>query len=343
MTNKTQKEQIEKFAAQVRAALKDLSKSEIAELTEGLEADLAATAEEQGASFKLGDAGSYADELRNAAGLPKKNRKINFSGIGDLWHETIAKVESNKIGAAILAFFKPLAPVWWFARAYMAWFILGSFGYQTQRVYPESTLEFFLLLLFIFVSVQLGRGAFKLNQFFSRVVVGLNIFAVVISPAVLATASNEISQMYWAYTFQQNGDGEYLPEGLTSNGAYVENIFVYDAEGNPLKDVQLFDQNGDPLLTQNAIESSDGVSMGLFENNFEYYYYIANPLGFGDGGWNVYPLKGALEGDIDAGKLDTPAVDAKLPFQKAPALQPAPEPSVSPSPEETSKEEGTDG
>ena len=69
----------------------------------------------------------------------------------------------------------------------------------------------------------------------------------------------------------------------------VSNLFVYDADGNPLTDVQVYDDRGRPVRT-------------TFDNGFDQYWFpeATEPWSFvsrvdsdGRARWNVYPLQGA--------------------------------------------------
>src|SRR3954464_4940069 len=63
---------VAEFAAAVRAALTDLAPDEIDELTDGLEADLTDRLSDTDAT-ELGDPRAYAEELRAAAGVPRRS------------------------------------------------------------------------------------------------------------------------------------------------------------------------------------------------------------------------------------------------------------------------------
>lgn len=111
----------------------------------------------------LGDPVHYAEELRQAAGLPPM-RSAKKRGLGEgvrgfvpalrsLWQRLYAK----PAGAATVDFFRSLRPVWWVLRG---WFIFAAFMTVVSATpFPGMnplTLIFFLAALVL--SVQWGRG-----------------------------------------------------------------------------------------------------------------------------------------------------------------------------------------
>ena len=112
-------------------------------------------------------------------------------------------------------------------------------------------------------------------------------------------------------------------DGVVVDGMQVSNLFVYDAEGNPLTDVQVYDDRGRPVRT-------------TFDNGFDQYWFpeATEPWSFvsrvdsdGRARWNVYPLQGAPTSEFtydDEGLQVLPAGSSATtppwPFAKAPAL-----------------------
>ncbi len=248
MTTSTVTPEIAAFAQGVRAALADLPADEVEELTGGLEADLAEAYAED-LQRELPDPSSYATELRLAAGLPARGRvKLGIaSGISQNWHDTrsevTAAIRRNPALAAIAEFLAVLRPAWWVFRAWLATWLVAAFVGIEQGYWFDWTGWFFVLAAFVVVSVQWGRGQWRVRGLAPIIVVG-NVVAVLLTVPVVAYAASDSRDVYYSEP--------YMPEDLTGvylNGHEVTNIFGYDADGRPLSNVQLFDQDGKPLAT----------------------------------------------------------------------------------------------
>ncbi len=141
-----------------------------------------------------------------------------------------------------------------------------------------------------------------------------------------------------------------FPDGLRYNGEEINNIFAFDAEGNPIQRVQLFDGNGQPLnfLGPTVDQFWDGVPKGKY--GWTPYTSPLDELAQ----WNVLPLRG---GDSSRGVGSAgiplapfdrvPAVGDDLepyspPHRPAPNRSPQPTPSETPSPAETPVPEGSE-
>jgi hypothetical protein len=261
------------FVNRVRARLSDLSEEEREELVGGLEADLAELVADGGSVSELGDPRAYADELRSAAGVPARSRDASHEParpLGDVlaagldharnrW-EALVNREAT-VGA--WSFLVTLRPVWWVFRAWLAVQLVDIFASVVNyrwsgdqpTVVPTLLGPFpgvVVLAVAVVGSVQIGRGRWWPGSAIGRSVaarvllVGLNAFAVVATPVVLGQFANAADAGYGgaasAYPTQE-------PQaGLRNAGEYVQNVFPYDAQGRPLTGVQLFDQDGNPLV-----------------------------------------------------------------------------------------------
>jgi hypothetical protein len=249
MTTTTIPAEVTRFAEQVRAELADLSADDLDDLTEGLEADLAESLEED-PTRDMPDPVAYAAELRTAAGLPLRpepGRGVSgalrgiTSGLRDTGHQVAESLRGHPMTAGMLGFLEAIRPTWWVLRAWVAyWLVAALFG--SEGGFGPTDLWWLVLLAFIVVSVQLGRGRWRAKGVPTLVVVG-NVFAAVALLPVLASAASGPGSSEMVYV----ADPEPVA-GTTMNGRPVTNVFVYDAEGEPLKDVQLFDQDGAPLV-----------------------------------------------------------------------------------------------
>ena len=242
MTTSTVAPEIAKFAQGVRAALADLPADEVDELTDGLEADLAEAYAED-LQRELPDPSAYAAELRLAAGLPVRTKVKHgvFAGIGDSLRDTRRDIgiaiSHNPTLSSIADFLVTLRPVWWVLRAWLAtWLVAAFFG--SERGYWFDGIFWVVLAVFVAISVQWGRGEWRGKGLAPLIVLG-NVFAVVALLPALAAADSWGGGYYEVYP-----DGPAESVGMSLDNQSVTNIFAYDANGKPLKNVQLFDQSG---------------------------------------------------------------------------------------------------
>ena len=322
---------IQDFATKVRAALAGLSTDEIQELTDGLEADLAERAADQGTNF--GSAAAYAAELKAAAGLGSSaaSEAMDSAGkaVADLVRKSLAsrletlgrnfgaRVDELPALKALVDWLKPLTPVLWIARAYLVYFFFAYNGLVHEFVnnggsggyLPDGPVTFALLLALTFLSVQLGRRkSRKVPSMLTKLV--FSVWALMIIPSF-------VTSFGWAYYTGSNQIDYRTPaEGLYSAGTEVTNIFAYDAKGNPLKDVQLFDQNGKPLAVGNNLQNDNGVWYHYLTESSEDIATIPHTQSAWITGWNVYPLEQVSMDTLYNGQLIQPTA-APLPFGKA--------------------------
>ena len=259
------------FVGQVRDHLVDLTDEEREELVGGLEADLSELVADGGSIDQL-DPATYAAELRGAAGLEVRRstrgrRRTVGGAAGEALDWSRARLDTAVAtgpAAATWAFLVTLRPLWWFFRAWLAAQLLDV-GYGPDLPTPVPTLMgvwpgVLVTVAFTVVSVQIGRarwwpGLRAVRSVGARLaLLLLNAFAIVVTPLVLGQfpASGSYTQLNQAY--------EPAPAaGLQNRGSYVENVFPYDAEGRPLRGVQLFDQDGRPL----GVARSSGFTSSL--------------------------------------------------------------------------------
>lgn len=254
------------FLAVVRRELSDLGPDEVAEMTDGLEADLSDLVSERGAEA-LGDPKAYAAELRAAAGVvqtsvtrTRRPVRESVAAFLDACHGWFDKQVERIPGdpQPVIAW---LQPAWWIVRAWVAVSLvdlfLGSARYSGLGLIPSLMGFGWLVLgLAILVSVLIGVGRIwpgGARGLFARIVLlGLNLFAIAMAPLALAVAGDGGYQgEVWGEAYQQGlndaGQQSSMEGQLVLDGRPVSNIFPYDAEGRRLAGVQLFDQQGRPL------------------------------------------------------------------------------------------------
>lgn len=330
MNTTTLPAQITEFAAAVRAALGDLPADEVDELTDGLEADLAEAYAEDLAR-ELPDPVSYAAELRGAAGLPTPGPRrgriasINaqIAGVGADVHRSL---RANPATSAALDVLVTLRPAWWVARAWAAFQCFGAFFGFEGDLLPADLVQWVLMLSLVTGSVLLGQRTWPTA---GRVLIAAgNVFAVFVLlfalPEVptkgdLGDAWDRSDYAYDTGMYDQGGgDGT----GVWLNGNEVTNVFAYDARGQALSGVQLFDQDGNPLTT--SVPGGNGCleKVAGTEECATPGAWVPTVLETGAQAWNVYPMQMA-ESSFD--EPTTPlegAVpqDRPAPFLKVPAL-----------------------
>ncbi|OUD88433.1 hypothetical protein BC477_10590 [Clavibacter michiganensis subsp. michiganensis] len=113
-------------------------------------------------------------------------------------------------------------------------------------VLPGGPVGWILLIPLLVVSVQWGRGEWaarpSLRSFRSAVSVVTALALVVLIPVAIERSSRGDYVDH-----SSSPSSSYVPQELTLDGKRISNVFAYDAEGNLLDRVQLFDQDGEPL------------------------------------------------------------------------------------------------
>lgn len=309
--------EIASFAEAVRDALHDLPHEERDELTEGLEADLAEAYAED-LLRELPDPDEYATELRNAAGLPKDDAPSQ--GMAATVRLAFRRMRSdlaegmrrNPALASVAEFLIAIRPVWWMVRAWVAaWLFAGFLGLDAGFL-PTSGLTWVVLLGFLLVSIQWGRGRWSASRLTPLIALG-NIAAVLLVLPVATMAGDWSTQVNYSYV--DGGPGDLT--GVYLDGEQVTNIFPYGADGKPLKDVQLFTDSGQPLRA--TVDGADGcidpacTQIGL---------WVPRTLVGGDVARNVYPMgmvPEATVGGYDPFTVDPDAsvLPRTLPFPTA--------------------------
>lgn len=208
------------------------------------------------------------------------------------------------------------------------------FGSDQYGVLPSSPLGWLPLLALVIVSVQWGRGNWLPGTRLRPVRTVASIVAVLVLPFAMASVMTPPVQ----YVYETEEVGQ---QGLRLDGVQINNIFAYDAEGNPIDRVQLFTGKGTPLNLYGANDTgimySAGpeTAFGMHDNG----EWASIPFRDyrGQAVWNIYPL--------DEARMDTttgaPKTSTKKhpdpPFQKAPSIMstdPSPTPTPTPGPTE---------
>jgi hypothetical protein len=295
------------FLDKVRARLADLSEEQRDDLLGGLEADLSELVADGGTVAELGDPRAYADELRAAAGVtPAGERRrprwrlrstptpdsitADLDRARDRWEGLMA---ARPWTAQTWEVVQTLRPAWWVLRAWVAVealdLLTGPWEHATLIPRFGDDLSGLVLLLAAMVgSVLLGLrkvwpAAKSPGSVLARVVLlGLNVLALLLLVNVVDSFPSSRYLNDVGHPAASGINRPFYGGGVSNDGRLVRNVFAYDAQGNPLQGVQLFDQAGKPL----AIDP-DMVARMRYAGRLPTVYPWKN----GDRNvWNAYPL-----------------------------------------------------
>lgn len=304
------------FARSVRAHLSDLPALDVEELTEGLEADLAERLAEDGSD--LGDPAAYAAELRASAGLCAKAAEpvgvSFFVSLRAKARETIAALRAHQSTASLLDFMLALRPVWWVLRGWIVFSVLVVLVSQEWALVPRNFFESILWVALVIVSIQWGRGRWLgTGQIGTALRATVSVGAAVLLLPLAVISYDTVNQAlnYRSYDYASSASPA---EGLSLDGNNVSNIFAYDCSGQPLRNVQLFSEDGTKLSVE---PFGDGYSSYPNKELQEDVFGIPSQFVAAREGWNVFPLdatvKNPYESDESA-ESDLGRVQAPLPF-----------------------------
>jgi len=333
------------YAAAVRRALADLGPDQVEELTDGLEANLAdALADEwhvgHGADpvAQFGGAEQYAAELRTAAGLAPAGPDGRQSRLAALRHplraagragaRRLTQARATRWWPAVEDFGVALRPAWWVLRGWMAYQLVALWVFRTPPSYlPETLWAAVVLAALLVASVQWGRGRWAVRGGWRTVL--LTVSALTAVAALPMAVWLHAASTQYVYVDMGGPVAPAPQDGVVVDGIAVSNLFVYDAEGNPLRDVQIYDDRGRPVRTT----LDEGQAPWALPGVNETWSFVPATDGDGRALWNVYPLRGAPQSafvwDEATGRqllpAGTEAVTPPWPFAKAPTLDVTPQ------------------
>lgn len=335
---------VAQYAAAVRQHLAGLTAEQVEDLTDDLELDLQDARDDErrvghGRTLAdlLGTPESYATELRTAAGLdapaaPRARRPVRDALTWpvrrgrELGHRVLATLRQHAWWAPVESFAVSLRPVWWVARAWVVYVLVVALVIGGYQWVPRTAVTWLLLGAAVVASVQWGRGAWTATRRTRWMPVVANAVAVVAVLPVVATLQSDVQSNRW-YAGVAGTSVEYrdqVVDGVVVDGVQVSNLFVYDAEGNPLTDVQIFDDRGRPVRTT----FDEGWEPWTLPGVDEPWQFVGATAEDGRTRWNVYPLRGGPSSQFaydDADGRMVLSVGARadlppLPFAKAPAV-----------------------
>lgn len=239
---RTMTEDVRRYLQAVEAELSDLGAEDRSELLADVEEHLTDVAAEDEGSLeeRLGEPAAYANELRSSAGFPPRSVAVTASR-EPVWRSLIGRVASDKRFRSGRAFLAEIEPGWWVLRGYLAIVVVAEMSradFPFPRVNGNQFLGLVGVVLAVWGSVALGRLARR-----SRTASAMSIVASVLIALVgLATIADARSQQV-AYEEQAPPPG-----GVRHwDGSEALNLCPYTSEGEPLSDVQVFDQAGRPI------------------------------------------------------------------------------------------------
>lgn len=203
---------------------------------------------------------------------------------------------------------------WVVVLVFYGWFNMP----QNFELVPRAPFWRFLLVLAIVVSVQWGRGRWLRWRGLDLLRKTVNVLAVLVAVPFFVSAtfgtnaelnglSTSSSGSYDEGYQQGVGDASngYGASGVSTGGAGsgvfvdgspVSNLFVYDASGRALQDVQIFDDQGRPVRTITGEGTTQAWTLPDFEQGW---YFQPSFSTDGRERWNVYPLRGLPEDAVE--------------------------------------------
>lgn len=296
---------------------------------------------------RFGEPADYAAELRAAAGLePGRPGAAVVRRLGSLGWRTVAarvpaireevsRAVATPAGRRVISWLATMRPLWWLVRGWV-WFVVlyGLQGYVTHAFdrgldtfVPRSTGTWALALGLLLVSIAVGRGLGRRHRWGRVLVVLASTAALLWLPGSVTDLRSEVdARLTYSPVTQYVNVPVTTPlkveDGVYVDGMAVSNLFVYDADGNPLEGVQIFDDRGRPVRTTH----DGGLGSWQLPGVTEPWSFAPSHDGDGRNRWNVYPLLGAPSSaweDVDGVQELRRGEDLRvppLPFAKAPAV-----------------------
>ncbi|MEV6523564.1 hypothetical protein AB0M43_16565 [Longispora sp. NPDC051575] len=254
----------EAYLAGVRTALSDLPPEVRDDLMEDLPAHLADIEAEHSGTLteRLGTPAEYAAELRAAAGLDPAGNGPHATALD--WRRFAAFLSRVDVRLGTLVGYPrimdlllALRPAWWIFRGWViASFLMLVFTGGGTGLLPfgngQPLLGLLVLLGSVAFSVWLGRRTRK-TRGWPRWLLLAAAFPIALAGLVIVAESADRNAPYNSY----------------DRWGHVQDIVAYDAEGKPLKDIRIYDQNGDPIQMGNPFRCLQSSSV-VYRNNMDW-------------------------------------------------------------------------
>ena len=253
MTAPTVGTEADRYLQRVRAALADLPEDERNELIEDLSAHLADISAESSGTLtadaleeRLGRPEAYAAELRASAGLAPAPVTTSSDRVRNLSQRARDRLEAVPAYRRFVAFLPELRPGWWVLRGYLFAVVVTSiFIGGFDGVLPGDGDDALVFLIFAglaaYGSVWLGRRSDGFGRWGRRAVLAGGVFVALVGLAVVVTSRHDYSD---DYSYSSVGPLE---------GA--SDLRVYGPDGKLIRDAQVFDQNGNPVVLYGSCQT----------------------------------------------------------------------------------------
>lgn len=214
-----------------------------------------------------------------------------------------------------------IGPAWWVIRGWLVGSFLSTVGNNNTlggpRLMPRFGLELLLTLAITVLSVQWGRGRWFVWPWLRRLATVMSILAVwfgLVFALNGSTTSWGGPRDWDTGYYQGQQDALRLVNGVWVNGEPVINIFAYDAAGNPIPVVQLFDERGRPISLRNSEDDGGGY---LDASTGQFWRRLPRSSADGRLWWNTFPQievpEDQLTWDDEGNRLPLSAGQAREP------------------------------
>ena len=246
------------YLAAVATALAGVPEAERHELLDDLADHLAELAADEDGDLaeRLGAPEAYAAEFVASAGIevPPAGPPPAPS-LGGRAAALTERLRGSPAVAAVQAFLPELRPGWWVLRAWAGLAILAVVAGDERSVFPipDPVGNGFVAVLALAAAVAGSVHVGRRGGLGDHVLTAVGLVGV----AVALTAGPPRTE----YVYDSYGQ----PFGVLTgpDGQYIQNIWPYDGEGNPIDGVFLFDQDGNPITVGD--QPAGGVVVpGLF-------------------------------------------------------------------------------
>lgn len=303
------------YAEQVRAALVDLDPDQVDDLTDGLEANLTdaladgGRARRGGLVDEFGPPDVYAAELRAAAGLAPATEQRDGSlrtvlvspwrAVQEITRAALTHLRATRWFPGVEDLLVALRPAWWVLRGWtVAYLVLQLTDVEPYAVFwlPSTPPGWAVLVAAVVVSAQWGRGRWRTGPRWDRVLrlvsAATAVASVVLLLWVVSAQRHELASLRAAVAAPP-------VDGVITGGERATNLFVYDADGDPVDGAQVVDQDGRPVTTEPQGGDLWAQQQYWPDGAAEPLFHTGAPGADGVLHWNVFPLRSAPEGAFD--------------------------------------------
>ncbi|GAA3398814.1 hypothetical protein GCM10020369_83230 [Cryptosporangium minutisporangium] len=196
---------------------------------------------------RLGRPEAYAAELRISAGLGPAPDTAVPKKVRTLIDRARTRLDGMPAYRRFRAFLPELRPGWWVLRGYFAAVVLTAMLWGNFRgPLPDGGSETVVFLLFAaaaaYGSVWLGRRSDGFGRWGRRAVLAGGLFVGFVGLGIVMSTSGP----------NYGGQADYYYSGGPLESA--TDLRVYGPDGQLIRDAQVFDQHGNPILLPSSCE-----------------------------------------------------------------------------------------